>query len=133
MDSATTPSSPATPTAPTSPASTASTSSSLRSQGSLQPKCAPAKDPPSDGWQKKGTRLATVSTHEKWLYSNQMSSVFQGKKKVKPGGTAKSVGFPCMRGNVTPDIIPSRHIRMPTEGMLKILGFYLPQVKRNVP
>jgi hypothetical protein len=44
------------------------TSSSLRSQGSLQPKCAPAKDP--DGWQKKGTRLATVSTHEKQLYSN---------------------------------------------------------------
>jgi hypothetical protein len=55
----------------------------------------------------------------------------QKKKSVIPGGTAKSVGFLCMWKNMTPDITPSRHTRMRTEGMLKILGFYLPQVKIN--
>jgi hypothetical protein len=37
---------------------------------------------------------------------------------------------PCKVGYA---LSPSRHTRMPREGMLKISGFCLPEVKRNVP
>jgi hypothetical protein len=59
--------------------------------------------------------------------------VSETKKSVKPGCSAISVGFPCMWENVTPVITPSKHTRMQTKDILKISGFYVPQLKRNVP
>jgi hypothetical protein len=133
MDSPTTASLPGTPAIPASQASMASTSTSyLRSPGAIPPKQAPAKDPPPlAGWEKIG-KFSCYSFHPQevtLLHPRDVKRVSETKISLKPGGTARSVGFLCMQGNVTPHIITSRHTKMPKEGMLKISGFYLPQVK----